>query len=81
MNYRMALGFSRHAQSIMMSRIVMLRLAAYLRTVPAPSWLRLFAVNPLLFLVTFQPLPLIIDPSVKAKAVGLWSRIFNMTSS
>ena len=51
--------------------------AASLRTAP----LRVFAVNPLLFLVTFQPLPLIIDPSVKAKIVGLWSRIFNMTSS
>ena len=51
--------------------------AASLRTAP----LRVFAVNPLLFLVTFQPLPLIIDPGVRAKAVGLWSRIFNMTSS
>ena len=48
---------------------------------PPPSRLRAFAVNPLLFLVTFQPLHLIIDPSVRAKAVGLWSRIFNMTSS
>jgi hypothetical protein len=51
--------------------------AASLRTAP----LRVFAVNPLLFLVTFQPLPLIIEPSIRAKAVGLWSRIFNMTSS
>src|ERR1035438_7293848 len=51
--------------------------AASLRTAP----LRVFALNPLLFLVTFQPLPLIIDQSVRAKAIGLWSRIFNMTSS
>jgi hypothetical protein len=51
--------------------------AASLRTAP----LRLFAVNPLLFLVTFQPLPLIIDPSVKAKTVGLWSSNSNTTFS